>query len=95
MLDLLTKWCDECLCFRMGLVLGLDHSHSGSHGSHGHSHHKRSPSSTSSVKENDKGQNLNVRAAFIHVLGDLLQSVVVFIAAVIIKFKVIVEIDSV
>ena len=33
--------------------------------------------------------NINVRAAFIHVLGDLIQSVGVVVASVIIKFKVI------
>ena len=33
--------------------------------------------------------NINVKAAFIHVIGDLLQSVGVFIAALIIYFKVI------
>jgi len=32
-------------------------------------------------------ENINVRAAFIHVLGDLLQSVGVIIAAIIIKIK--------
>jgi len=33
-------------------------------------------------------KNINVRAAFIHVIGDILQSIGVLIAAVIIKFKV-------
>lgn len=35
-------------------------------------------------------QNINVRAAFIHIIGDLLQSVGVFIAATIIYYKVII-----
>lgn len=49
------------------------HQHGHSHGggtSHGHSHE----------------ENINVRAAFIHVIGDVLQSVGVFIAALLIFF---------
>jgi hypothetical protein len=42
------------------------------HHTHSHSHHNHT--------------NLNLRAAFIHVLGDLVQSVGVLIAAIIIKF---------
>merc|ERR550539_663177 len=34
-----------------------------------------------------KEQHINIRAAFIHVLGDLLQSVGVLISSIIIKFK--------
>ena len=41
---------------------------------------------TSSVKK--LAQNINVRAAFIHVIGDLIQSVGVVIAGYIIKFEV-------
>ncbi|XGW14726.1 hypothetical protein V3C99_000754 [Haemonchus contortus] len=58
----------------MGIVL---HFGSGGHGhthggvSHGHSH---------------GGKNVNVRAAFIHVIGDLIQSIGVLIAALVIKF---------
>uniref|UniRef100_A0A1L8DEE3 Putative zn2+ transporter msc2 cation diffusion facilitator superfamily n=1 Tax=Nyssomyia neivai TaxID=330878 RepID=A0A1L8DEE3_9DIPT len=44
---------------------------------HGHSH-----SGSSKYQE-----NINVRAAFIHVIGDVLQSVGVFIAAILIYFK--------
>lgn len=36
----------------------------------------------------NKSKNINVRAAFIHVLGDFIQSIGVFIAALIIKFEV-------
>ncbi|CAI4232079.1 unnamed protein product [Auanema sp. JU1783] len=49
---------------------GHAHSHGG--GSHGHSH--------------GNGGNVNVRAALIHVLGDLIQSIGVLISAIIIKF---------
>ena len=38
--------------------------------------------------DNGDSRNVNVRAAFIHVLGDLLQSIGVFVAALIIYFKV-------
>lgn len=49
------------------------------HGKHGHSH-----GSTGSHSE----ENINVRAAVIHVLGDLIQSTGVFISALVIKFYV-------
>lgn len=48
------------------------------HGSHGHSH-----GNTVHLEE-----NINVRAAVIHVLGDLIQSTGVFISALVIKFYV-------
>ncbi|KAI8495606.1 PREDICTED: zinc transporter 2-like [Branchiostoma belcheri] len=51
--------------------------------SHGHSH-----GGTQRVSDGESGgRNINVRAAFIHVLGDLLQSVGVLIAAYIIRYK--------
>lgn len=82
---------------------GHGHSHGGSSG-HGHSHGgkqkngklNRSPSSISSPdtdSDNDtqaaNGQNINVRAAFIHVVGDFFQSLGVLIAAYIIYYHVI------
>lgn len=51
------------------------------HGSHGHSHGGGGGDGRA------HGQNINVRAAFIHVLGDVLQSVGVFCAALVIYFK--------
>lgn len=55
---------------------GHSHSHGGgSSHSHGHSH-------------GGSGDNINVRAAFIHVLGDLLQSLGVLVAALFIYFEV-------
>nr|CAI5832153.1 unnamed protein product [Callosobruchus analis] len=50
---------------------------------HGHSHHGHSHEGESGHKE----ENINVRAAFIHVLGDFLQSFGVFLAAIVIYFK--------
>ena len=38
--------------------------------------------------ETRRHKNINVRAAFIHVVGDIIQSVGVLVAALIIKFKV-------
>lgn len=40
------------------------------------------------VSENQAGQNINVRAAMIHVIGDLVQSIGVFLSSLIIKFYV-------
>lgn len=47
------------------------HSHGGGGSAHGHSHDQ---------------ENINVRAAFIHVIGDVFQSIGVFIAALLIYF---------
>lgn len=63
---------------------------------HGHSHSSTSTPNSEPSGETDvllKGtksrlkKDLNVRAAFIHVLGDLVQSIGVFIAALVIYFK--------
>ena len=63
-----------------GRCLGSGHGHRHGLGGHGHSHSHGDESSAS--------QNINVRAASIHILGDLIQSVGVLVAALIIKFKV-------
>ena len=57
-----------------------DHSHGHSHG-HSHDHGK------SELNKSQSQRNINVQAAFLHVLGDLLMSVGVIVAAVIIWFK--------
>lgn len=53
------------------------------HGAHGHSHGGSSGGGAGHAHT----ENINVRAAFIHVLGDVLQSIGVFCAAIIIYFK--------
>ena len=67
------------------------HSHGGAaHGhSHNHSHHPHSHShGHSHGHQNKEGtRNMNVRAALIHVIGDLVQSIGVLIAAFIIKYR--------
>lgn len=63
----------------MGITLhqtGHGHSH-GAGNTHSHSH------------SNGELHNPSVRAAFIHVVGDLLQSIGVLVAAYVIYFKVI------
>ena len=50
--------------------------------SHGHSH------TGEGGNDHTEHENINVKAAFIHVLGDFLQSLGVFIAALVIFFKV-------
>uniref|UniRef100_A0A336MYR4 CSON003186 protein n=1 Tax=Culicoides sonorensis TaxID=179676 RepID=A0A336MYR4_CULSO len=73
------------------------------HGGHGHSHGgtpfiEKSPSTTALEEINTSGnsndnanhqdqQNLNVRAAFIHVVSDFMQSLGVFIASLVLYFK--------
>uniref|UniRef100_Q2HJ10-2 Isoform 2 of Proton-coupled zinc antiporter SLC30A2 n=1 Tax=Mus musculus TaxID=10090 RepID=Q2HJ10-2 len=60
----------------VNLIMGLALHQSG----HGHSH-------GNSRDDSSQQQNPSVRAAFIHVIGDLLQSVGVLVAAYIIYFK--------
>ena len=66
----------------MGLTLHQGHGHShggGGGGGHGHSH-------DDGESAGDR-QNVNVKAAFVHVVGDFLSSLGVLIAALIIYFK--------
>lgn len=49
------------------------------HGTHAHSH--------GGGAGHGHSENINVRAAFIHVLGDFLQSIGVFCAAIVVYFK--------
>lgn len=65
----------------MGLALHQS-GHGHSHG-RGHSHGNQSHEDSQRQEENP-----SVRAAFIHVIGDLLQSLGVLVAAYIIYFKV-------
>ncbi|XP_050314020.1 zinc transporter 2-like [Anthonomus grandis grandis] len=60
----------------VNIIMGVSlHQHGHSHGGGSHSHDKSSK------------QNINVRAAFIHVIGDFLQSAGVLVAAIAIYFK--------
>jgi Co/Zn/Cd efflux system component len=55
---------------------------------HGHSHSSAQDHVESQVESRNPRQNINVRAAFIHVVGDFIQSFGVFVAALVIYFKV-------
>lgn len=79
----------------VNLVMGLTlHQHGHSHGGHTHHHEKHShgdkkmtdAEAASHHAAHDR-KNINVRAAFIHVVGDFIQSMGVFIAALVIYFK--------
>ncbi|XP_003799894.1 zinc transporter 2 [Otolemur garnettii] len=77
---LITSGCAVAVNIIMGLTLhqsGHGHSHDHAH-SHGHAH---------SHDTSEQQENPSVRAAFIHVIGDFLQSVGVLVAAYIIYFK--------
>ncbi|CAH2221587.1 zinc transporter 2 [Pelobates cultripes] len=76
---LITSACAVAVNIIMGVTLhqtGHGHSH-GAGSTHGHSHSDRS----------EEHHNPSVRAAFIHVVGDLLQSIGVLVAAYVIYFK--------
>ena len=68
------------------------HSHGGhghSHGGQGHSHGDQGRAEEGHGHHRKKHKkNINVRAAFIHVIGDLIQSIGVLVAAFIIKYYV-------
>ncbi|KHJ98287.1 cation efflux family protein [Oesophagostomum dentatum] len=82
-----------CVNLIMGVLLYFG-GHSHSHGGGGHSHGSANangegtPNGDVEGNENhsDDEPNINVRAAFIHVLGDLIQSLGVLVAALIIFF---------
>ena len=57
-------------------------SHDNDHSSHNSDHHTNEESHVSKPKE-----NINLRAAYIHVLGDLVQSIAVLIAGLVIMRK--------
>ncbi|KAM9817072.1 putative proton-coupled zinc antiporter SLC30A4 [Neosynchiropus ocellatus] len=70
---------------------GHGHSHSHGHG-HGHGHgqdhgHSHGPGANSGGQQQKQSASMIVRAAFIHALGDLVQSVGVLVAAYIVRFK--------
>lgn len=72
----------------MGALLyfgGHAHSHGG--GDHGHAHPGGIQNETGLERAHNDSPNINVRAAFIHIIGDLVQSVGVLVAAVIIFFN--------
>lgn len=72
----------------VNVIMGFLLNQSGHHHSHSHSHSLPSNSPTMVSSGHSRGQDsLAVRAAFVHALGDLVQSVGVLIAAYIIRFK--------
>ena len=71
-----------------------DHHHEHDHDEHDHEHeHEHEHSSDEEIRlhteeeEDEKMTNVNVRASFIHILGDALQNIGVFIAGIIIYLK--------
>ena len=67
----------------VNIIMGASlHQHGHSHGGGGHGH----DAEHGHAHDGDK-ENINVKAAFIHVIGDFLQSLGVFTAAIIIYFK--------
>lgn len=81
---LITAGCAVAVNIIMGLTLHQSgHGHSHGQG-HGHSHSQGQGHSQDTIQQQE---NPSVRAAFIHVIGDLLQSVGVLVAAYILYFK--------
>ncbi|KAG7257706.1 hypothetical protein CRUP_027232 [Coryphaenoides rupestris] len=68
---------------------GGSNGHSHAHDKEGHAHGNHTDGDVEGAEHVTRGQqaNASVRAAFVHVVGDLLQSVSVMISAIIIYFK--------
>lgn len=62
------------------------------HTHHHHHHHRHNDGEHSTNLENghksQHDQNINVRAAYIHVIGDFIQSFGVLVAAIVIYYRV-------
>ncbi|XP_032153452.1 zinc transporter 4 isoform X2 [Sapajus apella] len=71
----------------VNVIMGFLLNQSGHHHSHSHSRPSNPPAIGSGCERNHGQDSLAVRAAFVHALGDLVQSVGVLIAAYIIRFK--------
>lgn len=72
----------------MGVILhGGCSLHGHSHEGHGYGHGHHLPISAENTAINHSNENINVRAAFIHVIGDFIQSIGVLVAAFIIKYR--------
>lgn len=56
--------------------------------SHGHSHGGKPSFGDDGTQSTEELENINIRAAFIHILGDTLCTLGLLIAAIIIKFRV-------
>jgi len=71
-------------------TFGGSTSHGHSHGgNHGHSHDTNQNRSQEDVSKQSIGsQNINIKAAMVHVIGDFIQSIGVLIAAILIKVNV-------
>uniref|UniRef100_A0A3B3DB90 Proton-coupled zinc antiporter SLC30A8 n=1 Tax=Oryzias melastigma TaxID=30732 RepID=A0A3B3DB90_ORYME len=88
---LVTSGCAVVANIIMAVTLhqsGHGHSHGGL-GSHGHAHKSEKPNNQKSngVPSEVQQANASVRAAFVHVIGDLLQSISVLISAIVIFFR--------
>jgi len=80
--------CDTDTCIATGQSHGHSHSHQGgAHGhgneSHGHGHGHESHGHTSHTS---KKRDVNVHAVFLHYLGDMISSVLVLAAGLLIYF---------
>ncbi|XP_037012352.1 probable proton-coupled zinc antiporter SLC30A4 isoform X4 [Artibeus jamaicensis] len=71
----------------VNIIMGFLLNQSGHHHAHSHSLPSNSPTTGSGCGHHHGQDSLAVRAAFVHALGDLVQSVGVLIAAYIIRFK--------
>uniref|UniRef100_G1P4W5 Probable proton-coupled zinc antiporter SLC30A4 n=1 Tax=Myotis lucifugus TaxID=59463 RepID=G1P4W5_MYOLU len=71
----------------VNVIMGFLLNQSGHHHAHSHSLPSNSPTTGPGYGHNHGQDSLAVRAAFVHALGDLVQSVGVLIAAYIIRFK--------
>lgn len=82
--------CKQCSVPHSHFGGGHGHSHGPghSHSNHSHLHESNESLHTLNDQSEPEKENINVRAAMIHVIGDLVQSLGVLTAAIVIKVEV-------
>lgn len=88
---LITSAFGVCVNIVMALTLHQHHHHHNHNHNHNHRHEAKEEEMINGGSGDHDGhhreQNINVRAAYIHVIGDFIQSIGVLIASIVIYFK--------
>ncbi|XP_061990340.1 metal tolerance protein A2-like [Rosa rugosa] len=71
----------------MAVLLGHDHNHGNSHGDHHHNEDHDDDDHTDNNGTHHNRRNMNLHGAYLHVLGDIIQSIGVMVTAVVIWAK--------
>ncbi|ORZ13846.1 cation efflux protein [Lobosporangium transversale] len=75
-----------CLVASIGVAINIIHEHNHEH-NHSHSHDHGDSNASKAAAAQKKEVNINVKAATLHVIGDLISSVGVLVASIVIMVK--------